>query len=248
MDVNCIITITIMVYLEWAIKCFRSEKISDSCLQLHLVVTVVKSAVMVTKIATIYFYAHVSMWGDAARVTLSRLSKIGFVKALSIAAHFVAWPAASYTILKKLEYYFEIGSILNCYKISVNDAHWLWYVHELIPLDKRFEGWKFDGKPAKGRLGYRVNFFAAYYLLYGEIDSINDWAINAPRSFEVISRGTFWILLRLVKGQDLVTRAIGWCGGVTWNKWIIRKSSIYSMVNTTTGWLTCNRILIQCQR
>ena len=61
MDVNCIITITIMVYLEWAIKCFRSKEISDSCLQLHLVVTVVKSAVRVTKIATIYFYAHVSM-------------------------------------------------------------------------------------------------------------------------------------------------------------------------------------------
>ena len=147
MYVNCVIIITIVVNSKSAVKCFCGKEISDTCLQLHIIVTIIKCAVRVTEIAAVYLYAHISMLGNAA-ASLGRLSDNGFAKVLCVAADFLSRPFFSSNVLDKLEYNLEVVHILNCDLISINDAHWLRYIHELIPFNKRFKRWKSDSKSA----------------------------------------------------------------------------------------------------
>ena len=79
MYINGIIAITVMVNSKRTVKCFSCKEVSDACLQLHRIVTVVISAVRVTKIAAVYFYAHVCMLSNTI-ATLSRLGDKGFTK------------------------------------------------------------------------------------------------------------------------------------------------------------------------
>ena len=62
-----------MINSKRTVKCFSCKEVSDACLQLHRIVTVVISAVRVTKIAAVYFYAHVRVLSNTI-ATLSRLS------------------------------------------------------------------------------------------------------------------------------------------------------------------------------
>ena len=79
MYINGIVAITVMVNSKRTVERFGGKEVSDACFQLHLIVTVVRSAVRVTKIAAVYFYAHVCMLSNTI-ATLSRLSDKGITK------------------------------------------------------------------------------------------------------------------------------------------------------------------------